>query len=132
VKAVIDTNVIVSAMLSPRGAPASIWEALVEAKLTCCVDQRILEEYQTVLRRPRFALDERDVAEVLDFLGLVAEPVRTTPLVTSLPDPKDAPFLEVALAGAADAIITGNIRHFPARVCHPIRVLTPAAALAML
>jgi predicted nucleic acid-binding protein len=51
------------------------------------------------------------------------------PLSPPLPDPDDAPFLEVAVAARANALITGNTRHYPARARQGITVLDPAAFL---
>lgn len=49
------------------------------------------------------------------------------PLKLRLPDPDDAPFLEVALAARADALITGNLRHYPTQARQGMAVLDPAS-----
>lgn len=56
----------------------------------------------------------------------IAEPVLARPLRVTLPDPDDRVFVEVAMAGNADFIVTGNVRHFtPVRGTLPVAVCTP-------
>jgi len=105
---VLDTNVLVSAFLSPDGAPAQVLALVLGGELDLMVDDRILDEYREVLARPRFRLDASDVAEVLRQLEADGERIAAAPVERQLPDPDDQPFLEVALAGQADAIVTGN------------------------
>jgi uncharacterized protein len=83
------------------------------------------------LTRPRFGFDRATVLAVVDLLAESAEHVDASEISVSLADPDDAPFLEVAIAGMADALVTGNVRHFKARERKsvvPIR--DPATALA--
>lgn len=82
-------------------------------------------EYENVLARPKFSLDPALVRVVLESLksGAIEAPALSSPL--SLPDPDDEPFLEAALAGLADALITGNKRHFPERACQGQAVFSP-------
>jgi uncharacterized protein len=90
-------------------------------------DDRILSEYRKVLLRPTFGFARSDVEGLLDFVESTGEHVSVEPLSLVLPDPDDLPFLEVAISGAADALITGNIRHFkPRRGRHSALVTTPA------
>lgn len=65
----------------------------------------------------------------LDQIEAEGVAVAAVPLRFPLPDPDDAPFLEVAAAARADAPITGNTRHYPARARHGITVLDPSAFL---
>jgi putative PIN family toxin of toxin-antitoxin system len=113
VRIVLDTNVLVSAFLSPDGAPAQVLTFLLAGELTLLFDDRILAEYAEVLARPRFALEPADVDEVLRQLEADAERVAASTSAVELPDADDLPFLEVALSGKADALVTGNARHFP-------------------
>ncbi len=69
---VLDTNVLVSALLSPHGPPAQILQLILAGKLVPCLDLRILDEYRQVSRRPKFAFDARLTNELLDFLESVA------------------------------------------------------------
>ena len=122
---VLDTNVVVSALLHDASVPAQVLDLCFSGELELAVDERILAEYRDVLRRPALALDLRDVERVLD-LTAYAVHVVAPPLPVTLPDPDDLPFLEVAVASAADALVTGNAKHFKpheGRVSIPI--LTP-------
>jgi putative PIN family toxin of toxin-antitoxin system len=126
-KIVLDTNVLVSAFLSAEGAPAQVVALVLAGEVDLLYDARIVAEYEEVLARPRFKLDPDDVAEVLRQLVAGGERVDAQPAEPQLPDPDDQPFLEVAVAGRADAIVTGNPRHFPRGL--PVAVLSPRALL---
>ena len=126
-RVVIDTNVLVSGMLSPHGPPGRIVDAVLAKGLAVVYDDRILGEYRAVLRRPRFGFRPQDVDAFLDFVELSGEPAVGLLLTVVLPDPSDLPFLEVAAGGRADALITGNAKHFrPRRGSHRVLVCTPA------
>jgi len=127
---VLDTNVLVSGLLSPYGAPADVVRLVVSGGVTLCVDARILVEYGQVLARPKFAFDPDKVEALLDFIESEAVPVMPTPLDHGLPDPSDEAFLEVAIAGQADALVSGNLVHDPARARAGVTVLGPADFLA--
>ena len=112
-KVVLDTNVLVSGLLSPHGASAEIVRMTSAGLLQICHDGRILSEYRAVLARPKFNLnpDHRDaLLEQIEALGssTVAEPLKKR-----LPDPDDEPFLEVAIRARADSLVTFNIKHYP-------------------
>ncbi len=126
-RVVIDTNVVVSGALNPHGPPGRIVNALLSETITVLHDDRILSEYREVLLRPAFGLSRSDVEGLLDFVESAGEHVSPEPLKVVLPDPNDLPFLEVATSGGADALITGNIKHFkPRRGQHGVLVTTPA------
>lgn len=102
------------------------------------VDQRILGEYREVLARPRLKLpklvrDElmRRFAEVVEHVAVSAAAVSRLDRI-ALPDPDDRAFMEVALSGAAAAIVTGNASHYPAGDLEPVRVITPRQLLVEL
>ncbi len=131
-RVVLDTNVVVSALLNEHGASASVVDLFVSSDIDLVVDSRILAEYREVLHRPELSFDATDVAV---FLRLVedVEHVVGAPLPFDLPDPDDAPFLEVAVAGGVDALVTGNARHFRVRGGRlAIPVLSPAEFLRRL
>ena len=111
---VLDTNVIVSGLLSDTSPPALVVDLCLSGDLTLAVDARILAEYADVLRRPELHLDPDDVDEFLA-MTRYAEHIVASPLPLFIPDPNDLPFLEVAVAAAVDAIVTGNTKHFRVR-----------------
>lgn len=124
---VLDTNVLVPGLLSPIGPPADVVRLVAAGALRLGVEARSFEEYRLVLARSRFGFDATRVGE--PFSQLDADGVRgaTKPLRPRLPDPDVEPFLEVALAVAADGLVTGNVRHFPPSRREGVRVLSPLA-----
>ena len=127
IRAVFDTNVIVAGFLSPHGPPGQIMDWLRQGAVTAVLDDRIVHEYAEVLARPVFGLPQADVALVLDVIKEQAEwaDISVSSRITGLPDPDDGPFVECAHA-AGVPLVTGNIRHFPKRLCGGVEVLTPA------
>lgn len=122
----MDTNVLVSAMLSGGGAADQVLQAALQGAVLLLADSRILAEHDEATTRPAFRFDEAERRALLDALERIAEPVVASPMRLSLPDPDDRMFVEVALAGRADAIVTGNTRHFvPRKGRLGITVLTP-------
>lgn len=128
-RVVLDTNVLVSALLNPEGAPASVLDLVLAGELTPVVDQRIVDEYREVLSRPRFAFDAALIEEIIRAIE-TGETIQAPPLQLELPDPDDAPFVEVAVAARVDALVTGNRRHFPPSC--GANVLSPAELLQRL
>ena len=123
---VLDTNVLVSAMMSGSGAPYFVLQLVHQRAVTLLADSRILAEYYEVTARAHFVFDQQERILHLDVLANIAEPVISSPLRVSLPDPDDRLFVEVALAGNADAIVTGSTRHLiPRKGDLRVNVLTP-------
>jgi putative PIN family toxin of toxin-antitoxin system len=133
VRVVLDTNVLVAGILNPHGPPGRLVDLVFAGDLTLLADDRILSEYDEVLRRSRFGFRIEDVAAVMAFIRLTAEVAPVPPLAVTLPDPDDLPFLEVAVAGEADLLITGNQAHFsPLAGSHGVLVVSPREALIAL
>jgi putative PIN family toxin of toxin-antitoxin system len=113
-RVVLDTNVIVSAVLVPSGTQASILLLALQGHIALSVSPPVPAEYEEVLRRPRFKLQPQHIEAVLGTIRKVAhlvEPQRTLSISTHESDNR---FLECA-AAAAHYIVTGNTRHFPQR-----------------
>jgi putative PIN family toxin of toxin-antitoxin system len=126
VRLVIDTNVLVSAMLTGGGAPDEVLQLVLRGDATVLVDTRILAEYDEVTARPRFAFDAAERRALLEALVAIAEHVVAPHLQLTLPDADDVKFVEVAAAGRADALVTGNERHFKPRAGRlPVRAVSP-------
>jgi uncharacterized protein len=126
---VLDTNVIVSARLSPAGAPASIViDHVLPGRVQTITCPSIIAEYFEVLRRPKFARF-RFPPPWLDRLieGSVQLP-DPPPWPHHLPDPADEPFLGLAKASGA-WLVTGNLKHFPERARNGVTVVSPAVYL---
>ncbi len=127
-RAVVDTNVLVSGLINPQHAPGRIVDLLRTGVLRLTVDDRILAEYQSVLLgvRLRRWVSEEDARDLLAFLFLDCEHVVASVYVQELPDLGDVPFLEVAIT-ANVPLVTGNMKHFPENLRRGQVVLTPVA-----
>ena len=132
-RVVIDTNVLVSGIINPHGFPGRVLDLIASQSVTLLCDDRILSEYHEVLVRPALAFNKTDVEALLDFIDFASEHISGRPIDVKLPDPNDLPFLEVAIAGAADALLTGNSKHFkPVRGRHAVSVVSPAEFIGLL
>ncbi len=124
---VLDTNVLVSALLTSSGPPARILDMVLAGAYLLAYDDRLLAEYTEVLERPRLGFAPELTRVVLDHLRLVGLHVAAPPLMgVDPPDPTDRPFAEVALAAPADALITGTTQHLAFLSGTAIRVVSPA------
>lgn len=125
---VLDTNVLVSGLISAKGPPGRLIDAVLARRLQIAFDDRILQEYKAVLVRPKFQFKPADVTafwEILPFqCHLVAMPVEDL----QAGDPDDTKFLEVATATELKTLVTGNTRHYPEKSRGDVVILTPAEA----
>lgn len=114
--AVIDTNVLVSAMLKWDSVPGNIMELVFSGTIVPLLNEQIVKEYRDVLSRPKFHLTDTIIGNVIneiDRLGLYLD-AETTNVI--FPDPKDTVFYEIVMEKrkTEDAyLVTGNIKHFP-------------------
>ncbi len=122
---VLDTNVLVAGLLTPRGPSGRIIDLLLNGDLTPCFDDRIMAEYREVLARAKFGFDPTQIEAVLDYIEGDGLHIVAAPPGVFLPDPDDTAFLEVAIAAGVERLITGNTRHFPAKSRRGIRVVDP-------
>ncbi|MFH1092804.1 MAG: putative toxin-antitoxin system toxin component, PIN family [Candidatus Omnitrophota bacterium] len=128
-KLVLDTNVVVSGLISPFGPPGEIIRMVASGRVELCYDARILCEYQNVLLREKFPFDQAQVEDLLEQIKVCGNVTTGRSLVKRLPDPNDEPFLEVALGGKAQYLVTGNLKHYPIKKRAGIQVVTPAEFL---
>lgn len=128
---VIDTNVVVSGLLSANGPCARVLEAVIEGRIKLVYDARILAEYRDVLCGPRLRLKP---AAIYQFLEALEGQMMVVPekIGVSGPDADDLPFVEVALAVPDRTLVTGNLADFPEETLRGVRLLTPVQALAEL
>lgn len=132
IRIVLDTNVLVSGLLSGRAAPGQIVELITTGEIELACDARILAEYREVLARPELGINQSDAEDVLQHIEHAALRVDPKPWPEEVPDPDDEPFLAVAEAARADCLVTGNLRHFPAKVRRSVHVLSPRQLLDVL
>ncbi|MFY9825192.1 MAG: putative toxin-antitoxin system toxin component, PIN family [Thermoanaerobaculia bacterium] len=124
-KIVLDTNVLVSGLLQPFGPSGQIVRRVATGELVLCHDPRIMAEYQEVLTREKFRFDPERIEALLDQIRADGILVVARPLAVRLPDPDDEPFLEIALAGAVQYLVTGNGKHYPVEARQGTEVVSP-------
>ena len=129
---VLDTNVLVSALLRPDGPPGRVLDLFLSKRCGIAYDDRILREYREVLPRPKFGFTPSLVEALLEVIDAEGLGVAAPPVPVELPDPDDQAFLEVAVAIRADALVTGNLRHYPVAARRLVPVTDPAAFLRSL
>jgi putative PIN family toxin of toxin-antitoxin system len=124
---VVDTNVFVSAIALPRSVPRQAVNRMLDSDVLL-FSEATMTELVEVLRRPKFDhyVSPQDRAIFLGQLGTVAEFVPIIQLVRECRDPKDDNFLEVALNGRADVIITGDADLLRMHSWREVEIVTPA------
>lgn len=125
-KIVLDTNVLVSGLLTPFGPSGEILRIVFSGELTLCLDARILAEYKEVLERPNFKFDREHISVLLDFIKQYGQFISSAPLQMRLPDPDDEPFLEVAVSARVLSLVTGNSIHYPPSPFQGINIFSPS------
>ena len=130
----LDTNVLVAAFRSERGASRKLLLAALDGKILVLASVPLMVEYEAVLTRPEHlsatGLSVQQTNAVLDAFAAVVEPVRLRFLWRPrLKDPADEMVLETAVNGRADRVVTFNLRHLMrAAEEFGIRALTPPGA----
>ena len=135
-RVVVDTNVLVSALILPHGRVGPVLLRLPDGAYTLLYSQPLLEELVDVLNRPRirhkYELTDEAIETLISLILLRGEAVAPEQRVTVCRDPKENKFFEVALAGGANLIVSG---HQDLLALHPfasIPILRPADFLQML
>lgn len=115
--AVIDTNVLVSALLSANddAATVQVLKRLINGDIIPIFSEKILGEYSDVLNRKKFNFPKNEVKYILsaiEHFGRIVDPAHIDAI---LPDMKDLPFYEVVMEKRTDNayLVTGNLKHFP-------------------
>ena len=129
---VCDTNVLVSGLMNPLGAPGEIIRQIAEAQLIVSYDARILAEYRKVLMYTKFNFNNKAVDGLIDQIQTRGIFVRTTPLEKELPHKNDEMFLEAAIATNTKYLVTGNLKHFPKSHMQNIEAIAPAKFLEII
>ena len=128
---VLDTNVLVTGPLSQKSWPAKILDLVLSDHIQVAYDDRILGEYEEVLSRPELRIQLSRMLAVVDHIELTGRLVEPVPLPTEgYADPDDIMFAEVFIASNADALITGNLRHYKPLLKQNVLVLSPADFMA--
>jgi putative PIN family toxin of toxin-antitoxin system len=130
-KAVLDTNVVVSAHLNPEGPPRVILDLVFSRFFRCFASDSLFEEYEEVLKRARFARDAKEIARSMRLMRRAVTIVIPRRKLRITSDPDDNLVLECALEARADYVVTGNTRDFPERF-QDIRIIPPRRFLTLL
>jgi len=112
IRVVLDTNVVVSALLRPDGLQAIVLLLALRGDIELCVSEAVLAEYEKVLHRPRFKFPSSEIDRNLAAIRAAGKMVRPSTRLTESSDESDNRIYECAEAAAADFIVTGNTRHF--------------------
>ena len=113
---VIDTNIIVSALLSSKNdsATVQVMEKVFRQEIKSVYSKEIFAEYTNVLNRPKFHFSKELIEYMLSAIkhfGILKESKET--VIVVLPDMKDVPFYRLVLESEDTYLVTGNIKHFP-------------------
>lgn len=129
---VLDTNILVSALLSPQGASARVFlKTLQNQDTQLCVSADVFAEYEEVLKRTKFNFTASAIAATLGALREKGFWVKPTGRVSACDDPDDDIFLECAEAATADFLVTGNKKHFPADGWGHLKIVTAREFLTL-
>lgn len=136
-KVVLDANVYVSALLSKRGTPKQIIDLWREEAFELLTSEEILAEVARVLRYPRVAelhkLSEKEQEEFLTLLRDETKLIKPKHRLSLSPDETDNRYLECAVEGSAEVLVTGDKRHLlPIKEYEGIAIISPAAFLMLL
>ena len=136
-RVVVDTNIVVSRYVAPQGVVAEVLARWEQQAFELVVSEPILSEFQRVLAyeriRARHLMSDAEILEVVeDFreFTILVEPTETVDAVKD--DPDDNIFLDCALAGGAECIVSGDFHLLALKQYRGIQILSPAAFLAFL
>ena len=135
-RAVVDTNILVRALIKPQGSVGPVLRRLRDGAYRLLYSESLLAELVDVLSRPRirnkYGIGRDDVATVLTLIELRGELVMPRRRITVCRDPKDDQVLEAAIAGRADIIVSGDDDLLVLHPFESIPIVIPSIFLAML
>ena len=125
IRIVLDTNVLISALLSSQGPPTQVLlMILLDSDTQLCVRGAIYAEYEEVARRSCFKRSDSEIEAMLRAIRERGFWIKPTQRVRACSDPDDDIFLVCAQAAAAHYLVTGNTKHFPLTWASA-RIVTP-------
>ena len=127
---VIDTNVIVSALITknPNAATTRVLELALMGEIVPLYDQDVLDEYLEVLTRKKFKLKEDSIQYIIKTITINGIYTLRTSFLEDMPDEDDRVFYELSLSEPDSLLITGNSKHFP----RTPRVVSPSEFLRII
>lgn len=125
--AVIDTNVLVSALLTRNqlSPTKKILELITSKDITPLINQDIIAEYREVLHRSKFLFKSEDINDLISFIQETGINTQRTSFPELMPDESDRVFFEITLSVEDSFLVTGNLKHYPKKP----QVVTPAEFL---
>ena len=127
---VLDTNVVVSGLINETGKPGKIIDLALENRFQVAYDDRILSEYEDVLARSELRIRPARARAVIAHIELTGQQIDAEVLSPEgFPDSDDLPFAEVFITSKADALVTGNLRHFSPLVEKDLAICSPVQFL---
>ena len=136
IRAVVDTNILISGVIKPEGATGEILRRLRDGEFVLLYTEPLLAELAEVINRPRirqkYSLGSEDIETVLALILLRGEPIDPTRRVEICRDPKDNMILEAAVAGQADMITSGDFDLLSLREFEGMPIISPAEFLQRL
>ncbi len=133
-RVVLDTNVLISAVMIPTGNPAAIYRAWQEGHFTLLTCEEHLDELRTTLKKPALAerIKPHKAGGLVNELKELAESVDGLPRVRRSPDHTDDFLLALSEAGRADYLVTGDKSGMLVLECHKTTRIVSARAFAAL
>ncbi len=130
VYAVIDTNVLVSALMAKNreSNPLKILLAIHGEKIHPLYNKEILDEYHEVLSRDKFQFPVETIHDIIDLIKEMGTESSRIMSQVDMPDPKDIVFYEISLCVDGAYLVTGNKKHFPVKTT----IVSPAEMVAIL
>ena len=135
-RVVLDTSVLVSALIRRQGTVGEVLRLLRDGRFTVIYSTAIMIEIIDVLGRDPFRtkyhIESEDITTLVNLIRLRGELVNSTSSLKVCRDPKDDKFLEAALAGQADAIVSGDADLLILNPFERISILQPAEFLVLI
>jgi putative PIN family toxin of toxin-antitoxin system len=128
---VIDTSVLVSAMIKYDSNLGQVIEFAFKGEFIPVPNEQIFSEYKEVLARPKFKLTEELISFIIDGIVDKAVMIEAEEIKVDMPDPKDVIFYAVTMEAKKltdTYLVTGNLKHFPSRSF----IVTPKQLLEVL
>ena len=136
VRAVVDTNVIVSALIRPKGTAGVLWRRLCEGAFTAVFSFELIDEIAAVLGHPKIRAKYQtfptDLENIAALFALRGDLVTCEERIRICRDPDDDFLLETAVSGNADCLVTGDEDLLALKKFRRTKIVKPAAFLAIL
>lgn len=136
IRAVVDTNILIRAMIKPTGTVGPVIRRLRDGDYTLVYSQPLIDELLEKLALPRirqkYQLGDQDIDDLLALIALRGELVAPTRRVKVCRDPKDDIFIEAAVAGKAEVIVTGDQDLLTLKKYETVQFITPRVFIARL